>query len=157
MPLPSPAILASLSEPALQQLRGFYAEGSEEWQELTRRIRGEVEAQEEPRSAAAAPRGQPEKGVEHAVDQALLQFGFDVTRLSQARASKQTPGIPDRYARHPRWGLRVWIEVKAGTNTLSRHQKAWHTAERAAGGHVLTVWSVEDLTIGLRALGAPIT
>lgn len=154
MPLPAPAELARLSPPALQQLRGFYPEDSEEWLALTRRICGEVEPAEEPRRAA--PRGAPEKEVEHAVDQALLQLGFDVTRISQARESNQTPGIPDRYARHPRWGLRVWIEVKAGRNTLSRYQKAWHAAERAAGGHVLTVWSVEDLLIGLRALGAPI-
>ena len=88
--------------------------------------------------------------------EALRRMGFGVTKTSQPRASMVTEGIPDLYARHPRWGLRVWIEVKAGTNRPSAVQTAWHAAEREAGGTVLVVWSVEDLIRELKALGAPI-
>lgn len=99
----------------------------------------------------------PEKAVEADVDRALLRMGFDVTRLSQPRASGLTLGLPDRYASHAAWGLRIWIEIKAGKNKPSAHQLAWHARERAAGGIVLVVWSVEDLVRELRALGAPIS
>ena len=98
----------------------------------------------------------PEKRVQAAVKRALTTLGFGVSDLSQPRASMVTPGIPDLYVTHGRWGLALWIEVKAGKNDLSPAQRAWHREAEAAGATVLTVWSVDDLVAGLKGLGVPI-
>lgn len=99
-----------------------------------------------------------EKGVERDVIGALETMGFNVTKTSRpGKSNGMTPGIPDLYASHPRWQLRLWVEVKAGDNTPSLHQRAWHANERAAGGTVLVVWSVSDLLVGLTDLGCPVT
>jgi hypothetical protein len=151
--LPGHPDLDRLSPGNLRALRDLYPEGSPVWVAIDDRLAPGEERSETPRIR----RRLPEKEVEADIDRTLKALGFEVTRFSQPRASKQTLGIPDRYARHARLGLRLWIEVKAGKNRLSRHQEAWHVAERAAGGHVVTVWSVQDLVEELRALGVPLT
>jgi hypothetical protein len=98
----------------------------------------------------------PEKRVQLAVRRALEYLGFNVTSFSQARASKQTPGIPDLYARHTGWQFRCWVEVKAPGKKPTLVQEGWHIAERRAGGIVLVVDSVDALVRELRAAGAPI-
>ncbi len=48
-------------------------------------------------------RREREKLIEHRGDQLMIAHGFTAIRLSQPRATKQTPGIPDRrYYRAPR-------------------------------------------------------
>lgn len=37
-----------------------------------------------------------EKAIEHAGDLFMVSLGFEMLRFSQARATQQTPGIPDR-------------------------------------------------------------
>ena len=85
-----------------------------------------------------------EKQIQQDIRAALLMLGFDVTSFSQPRATLQTMGIPDLYARHMAWGLRVWVEVKTKTGKLSLDQKVWHEIERAAGGIVLVARSAKD-------------
>ena len=53
--------------------------------------------------------------MERDIDYELECRGLDVTWLSHARGSRQTEGIPDRYARHPRLRIRLWVEVGYGT------------------------------------------
>jgi len=96
---------------------------------------------------------QDEGDVEQDVDAELDRLGFDITRFSQPRRSKQTEGIPDRYARHRLRKCRLWIEVKQPGGTVSDDQKRWHKTERDSGGDVVTVWSVRDLHDELRARG----
>lgn len=86
-----------------------------------------------------------EKDVEQDIDAELELFGFDITRLSQPRASKQTRGIPDRYAQHRGRKLRIWIELKTPDGKASADQKRWHKQEREAGGLVWIIRSIEDL------------
>jgi hypothetical protein len=98
-----------------------------------------------------------ETAVEKDIDDALAGLGFDVTRFSQPRESMQTAGIPDRYARHLRFKLRLWVEIKAEDGVLSIEQRAWHQSELMAGGQVVTVSSVSELLRELKARGVPIT
>lgn len=99
----------------------------------------------------------PEKMIERDIILALRRLQFGVTKTSQPRPSMVTLGIPDLYAHHPRWGIRLWIEVKAPGNKPSDTQAAWHQAEREAGGVVLVAYSVADVVDELRRLGAPLT
>jgi hypothetical protein len=98
----------------------------------------------------------PEKAIEAEFIRNLHALGFQVTKTSQPRPSMITRGIPDLYASHPRWGIRLWIEVKAGSNQPSPHQIAWHKAEREAGGNVVTARSWSEVQDELVRLGAPI-
>lgn len=89
---------------------------------------------------------------------ALKAMGFGVTKTSQyGKPRGMTEGIPDLYAAHPRWGMRIWIEVKAGKNKPSPKQLEWHAAERAAGGVVIVAHGVDELVVELKKLGAPLT
>ena len=97
-----------------------------------------------------------EKELEASIIAALRSLGCHVTKFSQPRATKQTEGIPDLYARHAAWGIRLWLEVKTHRGRVRPAQAAWHEAERAAGGTVVVVRSPSDAVEALRGLGAPI-
>jgi hypothetical protein len=97
-----------------------------------------------------------EKTVAQHVKAALRSLGFVVNDLQQPRRTMQTIGLPDLYAQHAAWQLRVWVEVKRPGGRVSAAQTVWHATERAAGGHVLVVYGVADLLEGLAALGAPL-
>lgn len=98
-----------------------------------------------------------EKQVEADIIRALKMLGFGVTKTSQPqRARGMTRGIPDLYAVHERWQIRLWIEVKAGDNGPTPHQLAWHARERAAGGHVVVARSLGDILQELVRLGLPL-
>lgn len=97
-----------------------------------------------------------EKHIEADIIGALRTMGFAVTKTSQPRPSMLTRGVPDLYAAHPRWGLRLWIEVKRPGEKPTLHQVAWHRSERLAGGTVLVADSVGAVVEALRKMGAPI-
>lgn len=98
-----------------------------------------------------------EKRIEAEIIRGLGMLGFWVTKTSQpGKPVGMTVGIPDLYAAHPVWKLRLWIEVKAGNNTPTAHQLEWHAMERAAGGTVVVAYSMGDVLGELRRLGAPI-
>lgn len=99
-----------------------------------------------------------EKAVDADVMKALSTLGFEITRLQQSRRSRQTEGVPDLYASHAGWKIRVWLELKGTDGTVDPEQAAWHRAERAAGGTVLILRApdhVRHLLAGLREMGAP--
>jgi len=101
-------------------------------------------------------RRSPEKRVQWQIIRALQALGCDVTSTSQPQRAMMTPGIPDLYIRHPRWGIRLWVEVKAGRNRATPAQRAWIDAELEAGGHAIVAYGVEDVLRELIRLGAPI-
>ncbi len=99
---------------------------------------------------------QLEKGVQHDIKGYLELEGFFVSNFSQARPSKQTPGIPDLYAVHRKWRFRLWIEVKRPGETTTLLQRGWHLAAIEAGANVLVADSPEAVAEYLRAKGMPI-
>jgi hypothetical protein len=85
-----------------------------------------------------------EKDVEHAGDKLMQAHGFTVVRLSQPRASKITPGVPDRrYYRTAgdvsRPGTVVtgpfvaWWEAKTSTGKQSPAQREFQAMAEACG------------------------
>lgn len=75
-------------------------------------------------SEVSSPRPRParpsEKHEEEAIDKHALARGAFVYRLSQARETNQTPGLPDRYIVWP--DIAVWWEVKSATGVASQAQ-----------------------------------
>lgn len=82
-------------------------------------------------------RRSPEKAVERQGDELMAAFGFTAIRFSQARATMQTRGIPDRRYYRPGddfagIGWMLWWEAKAGTKQ-SVHQKAFQSLVESCG------------------------
>lgn len=81
----------------------------------------------------------PEKKVEAACDRLMASLGYTAVRFSMARATMQTPGIPDRkyYANFTQRGREFrhtfWFEAKAGTNIQSEYQKLFQLMVERAG------------------------
>lgn len=73
---------------------------------------------EEPKPKAASPNG--EKGEQLAIKRSAIARGAFVYEFSQARATNQTPGIPDLYLVWPTHAL--WWECKTATGVLSQPQ-----------------------------------
>jgi hypothetical protein len=92
-----------------------------------------------------------EKHIAGEIVRALRGIGCDTSSTQQARASRQTVGMPDLYATHEAWGVAAWLEVKRPGEKPSKAQQAWHERQRAAGVHVLIVTSAAD---ALRQFGA---
>jgi len=93
--------------------------------------------------AAAERDTRLEKEIEHEIDLAMTDAGFHVVRFSQARASQQTPGIPDRLYLLPSSGVALWVEVKRARGKVSPAQKELHELLRASG-HEVEVWRHEN-------------
>lgn len=53
-----------------------------------------------------------EKQEQVEVRKLLIAYGFKVYNLSQARATKQTPGLPDLWCVHKREPIAFWFETK---------------------------------------------
>lgn len=72
-----------------------------------------------------------EKQVQAGIKRTLRMLGFAVYDLSQPRATKQTPGIPDLYVigknRH------LWVEVKRPGGRLTSAQEAFRKECEDAG------------------------
>lgn len=64
-----------------------------------------------------------EKAESVEVRKLLIAYGFRIYNLSQARASKQTPGLPDIWFSHTSMPLAGWFEVKRSNGgVLSKAQ-----------------------------------
>lgn len=96
-----------------------------------------------------------EKHVEAEMIKNLRTLGFGVTKTSQPRSSMITIGTPDLYVVHPRYRIRLWIEVKSRERLPSLAQQEWHRVEREAGGNVLVAWSWRMVWDELVRLGYP--
>jgi hypothetical protein len=81
-------------------------------------------------------------------------FGVIVYNLSQSRATKQTPGLPDMYCMHPGVGRAWWFETKrAEGGRLSEVQKVFighadqcrvdvHVGDRRVAARVLLDYGI---------------
>lgn len=77
-----------------------------------------------------------EKAEGHEVDKVLRAFGGRVYNLSQSRASKQTPGLPDRWVFFQRVAWAGWFEVKRQVGgRLSSAQELFLDLCEATGTH----------------------
>lgn len=103
----------------------------------------------------------PEAKVQRNIVQALKRLGFHVSKFDQGYrpdgSTRQTPGIPDLYALHPSWKMDLWVEVKAGSNKPTEHQKAWIRTAREAGQVAIVAYSVDEVVEALESHGAPIS
>lgn len=88
-------------------------------------------------ASTALPR-RSEKAEMHDADRMAEALGFRSVHFSQSRASRQTPGIPDRLFLHPATGVSVWWEAKAEKGRVSVAQEQMHDDLRACG-HVVVV------------------
>jgi len=91
-------------------------------------------------------------------------LGFTVIRFSQARATQQTPGIPDRLYISPERRSAVWWEAKTEIGRPSAFQVAFRALVEAVGWEyvlgtddALMDWAVrkgfaERLANGLRVV-----
>ncbi len=119
-------------------------------------------------------RATSEKSLQAQIVQAFLALGFDVTvfgtvrrasicprchhRVAGHMGTQQTAGVGDLYVRYAHAGrtARVWVEVKTPTGVCSADQRAWHDRERAAGGEVVVVRSVDQVIQIAQAWGVPV-
>lgn len=74
-----------------------------------------------------------EKQVEHLGDKVMTALGFEVVRFSQARATMQSPGIPDRRYYHIAKKLSLWWEAKTVKGKQSYAQMDFQSRCTAVG------------------------
>jgi hypothetical protein len=92
----------------------------------------------------------PEKIEERKARQLMeTALGFTCWHLSQARATRQTPGWPDCFFTHPEKRLAVWYEAKAPKGKQSDAQKEFQRHVSLVGydyvvgpAEVLTEWAI---------------
>jgi hypothetical protein len=103
-----------------------------------------------------------EKRVQGDVVRNLRSLGFFVSTFSQAQRAQMTAGIPDLFAAHGRFGVQLWIEMKAPNRRghenggLSFDQIQWHARARECGMRVMTAYGWPDVQSELIAMGVPI-
>lgn len=74
-----------------------------------------------------------EKQVEHAGDRFMANLGFIAQRFSQARATMQSPGIPDRKYYNSERGVSCWWEAKAEDGKQREAQYRFQQQAEACG------------------------
>lgn len=74
-----------------------------------------------------------EKDEERDGDRVMVLYGFAPWRLSQPRATKQTPGLPDRLYTDETRGVAVWWEAKREGGRQRPAQRAFQRAVEACG------------------------
>lgn len=72
-----------------------------------------------------------EKHVEAACDRLMAGLGYTAIRFSQARATMQSPGIPDR--KYYNGGHSFWLEVKRPGGKQSDYQRVFQFLAESAG------------------------
>jgi len=94
----------------------------------------------------------------------MASLGFTSIHFSQARATQQTPGIPDRRYYSPDRGAAVWWEAKTAIGRPSAFQTAFRALVESVGEEyvlgteeALVEWAVgkgfvERLANGLRVI-----
>ena len=102
-----------------------------------------------------------EKEVEHQCDNLMKSLGWTIVRFSQARATKQTRGIPDRRYYPPKdapaiapevWPLAFWFECKKSGGKQSVYQAEFEKMCTSAGDHYV-LGGLKELAQYLREQG----
>ena len=99
-------------------------------------------------TARMSPRQAPEKRLQTACRQVAALHRLQAWHLSQARASAQTPGLPDDL--YTGWACPLAVEYKAGRNRQTAAQEDFQAAWVASGGAYWIIRSVDEF---LAALG----
>jgi hypothetical protein len=103
-----------------------------------------------------------EKYVQNDVVRNLRALGFFVSTFSQAQRAQMTAGIPDMFCAHGKYGIALWVEMKAPhrrsvrNGGLSEAQLLWQLLAREAGLAVITAYGWLDVANELRKRGVPI-
>lgn len=92
-----------------------------------------------------------EKDEEKAGDELMDLYGFKSIHFSQARASHQTEGIPDRKYYHVGRKLTLWWEAKAADGEQSKVQREFQEMCEACG-EVYLLGTVDVLAVWLATL-----
>lgn len=92
-----------------------------------------------------------EKQVEAMGDRLMEQMGWRSIHFSQARASRQTPGIPDRKYYHRALGVTLWWEAKKPGGKQRPAQREFQQDAEACG-EVYVLGGVEELALTAREL-----
>ena len=82
---------------------------------------------------AAALEARDEKRIVAQCDKQLRALGFTVWNLSQPRASKISPGIPDRLYTHSARGVALFWEAKTATGRQRPDQRVFQEHADAVG------------------------
>lgn len=104
---------------------------------------------------ATTPHVRTEKDEEKLCDQLARKCGWQVVRFSQARATMQTEGIPDRLYVNAQHKTAMWWEVKRAGGQLTRAQYELLCALNACG-HRVGCGTLEDFTAVLAGRFHPI-
>lgn len=107
-----------------------------------------------PRRPKRIPGRVSEKDVQAAVVRAFRAVGCTVWSLSQARATQQTPGLPDLFITHPARGLFLAWETKAEGGRLRPEQRVFRDHCVAAGVRHY-VGGLEEARAVIEHLGFP--
>lgn len=98
-----------------------------------------------------------EKQIQSDVRKLYIAFGCTVYSLSQARASKQSPGLGDLYVIHRRLRVAFWHETKTPSGNQSAPQRDFEEWNRdadvtvvvgglvAAGGQLIKIGAAERI------------
>ena len=117
-------------------------------------MRGERKAAPVPDHLLAVARQvrvRSEKDEERLGDDFMARLGYDVIRLSQARASRQSLGVPDRKYFNPARGVAVWWEAKRAGGK-QRPEQAWFQRTAEACGEVYVCGPFEALRAAVHRL-----
>ena len=93
-----------------------------------------------------------EKNVEAAIDRLLGSCGWRIIRFSQARASNQTAGIPDRRYVHRQLGIALWFEAKRPGGKWSDEQQKF-AEDCLHSGEIYVVGGLEEAYQVLQCTG----
>lgn len=115
-------------------------------------LRGELRAKPAARKRPPVPLESQEQA---AITRLLDAAGFCVYDLSQGRATRQTPGLPDLYAVHPEVGWVWWVEVKRQKGArVSVAQRLFQDIHVVAPREVrIKVGSFEEAWVALEEVG----
>lgn len=111
-------------------------------------------------STGGGERVATEAEVQQEVATVLRSLGFVVTSFDQGYrpdgSTRQTVGVPDLFATHPKLSISLWVEVKRPGGKASAAQREWHRTAREAGNLVVVAESAVEVVDYLREHGAPL-
>ncbi|GJG88706.1 hypothetical protein tb265_38870 [Gemmatimonadetes bacterium T265] len=126
-------------------------------QALERQLREQADEAERRRALAITARGEDvaavEKATQHDVVKVFRALKGEVYVLSQARAAKQTPGLPDLWVAWPARGVAGWFETKRPKGGRLSDEQVAFAAQCLAAGVAYGVGSRKDAEAWVIALG----
>lgn len=88
-------------------------------------------------------------------DSLMAQLGWTAIRFSQARATRQTLGIPDRRYYHRGRGVALWFECKKPGGKQRPAQRVFQLLAEACG-ETYVLGGLDELRAALASLPSPL-